>query len=568
MARGEALSEKALQAEARVGLLRVATIFIGTLSLPFLRPVGTFHPALAYGVLAVAWLYAVYIVALKPYRRFPILASSLYTTLSDSGLLMVWIYATGSFYSPYWAIMFLSVLAVAYRFSLLACVGTAALYGGLYGGLVAAVGEWPGNVTIFVIRIGYLLVGSGVAGLMSRHSLEQTEAKIEMAAVAERERTLRAQATQSSSLLTAALESTADGLLVVDGKGKITSYNQRFAELWRIPREILVTGSDDLAMAHVLQQLKDPQVFVDKVRALYAEPLAESFDSLDFKDGRVFERYSRPQLLAGQPVGRVWSFRDVTPRVAAERERDANRARAEELDRLKAMDGFKTQFINTAAHELNTPLTPITVQLKLLQSSLAGHLEAGQARGFDILTRNIRRLTDLVADLLDSARYQAGRLTVERHLEDVGALVRECIDSLEDTAHRAHVTLHADVPDEAVAEVDGKRIRQVLYNLVSNAIKFSPGGRVTLAARADGARVEVTVTDTGIGLDPEAIGRLFLPFSQVHDTQRLQAPGTGLGLYISRAIAEAHGGTLSCQSAGLEQGSTFTLRLPVRAHPG
>jgi two-component system cell cycle sensor histidine kinase/response regulator CckA len=128
---------------------------------------------------------------------------------------------------------------------------------------------------------------------------------------------------QVISLQKATIESTADGILVIDQSGKITDFNLRFAQLWRIPDAVLATRDDAQALNFVLEQLLDPQGFMAKVQELYATPDQESFDVLQFKDGRCFERYSRPQLISGLPVGRVWSFRDVSERQQAAAEMES-----------------------------------------------------------------------------------------------------------------------------------------------------------------------------------------------------------------------------------------------------
>jgi PAS domain S-box-containing protein len=124
----------------------------------------------------------------------------------------------------------------------------------------------------------------------------------------------------SVSLLQATLESTDDGILVVDKSGRITSYNKQFAKMWNLPADVVASRDDNRALNHVLGQLKYPEAFISKVRDLYAQPDKSSFEVLEFKDGRVFERYSQPQRVDGEAVGRVWSFRDVTARKKAEYE--------------------------------------------------------------------------------------------------------------------------------------------------------------------------------------------------------------------------------------------------------
>ncbi len=192
---------------------------------------------------------------------------------------------------------------------------------------------------------------------------------------------------QMLSILQSTLESTADGILLVDLYGKIITFNRKFAQMWRIPQEILDTGDDDRVLAFVLDQLVDPQGFLTKVRELYSQPTAESFDVLEFKDGRVFERYSIPQLVEGKAVGRVWSFRDVTTR------------RHAELALRQSEEKFRTLF-----EESKDAIYMSTVDGRFLDINPAGVELFGYASKEEILAVDIAR--DLYAHPSDRIRFQ------------------------------------------------------------------------------------------------------------------------------------------------------------------
>lgn len=171
-------------------------------------------------------------------------------------------------------------------------------------------------------------------------------------------KTLQQQAESASlahSLLQAALDATVDGLLIVNREGRVESCNRRFIELWHIPPALLAERDDNKLIGHVLDQLANPEAFIEKVKSLYASPLAESFDVLEFKDGRVFDRHSRPQLMNGEPVGRVWSFHDASDRRRAAEEASRNRAQAELLAAQAA-----------ALAELSTPMIPIREEVMVM----------------------------------------------------------------------------------------------------------------------------------------------------------------------------------------------------------
>ncbi len=223
------------------------------------------------------------------------------------------------------------------------------------------------------------------------------------------------------------------------------------------------------------------------------------------------------------------------------------------------------QFLNNASHDLASPLTPIRIQLAMLEH-VEGELTDKQRKAWDVVKRNIDQMGLLVGDVRDAARMQAGRLAMFPEPIDLGKLVADSVESFEGPAAEKDVKLTMDHDGSPVpVEGDAGRLTQVLYNLINNAVKFTdPGGRVQIALRFPSAdQVVVAVRDTGLGMTPEDAARLFQPFSQAHDAKQKQK-GSGLGLFISKGIIEGHDGDIWCESAGPGQGSVFAFSLALK----
>ncbi len=360
---------------------------------------------------------------------------------------------------------------------------------------------------------------------------------------------------ESVSLLNATLESTADGILVVAADGKVSSYNQKFVDMWRLPSLALAAHSDQVLLAEAAPQLEDPNAFLEGVKNLYSNPESTSFDTLHLKDGRVFERYSQPQKVGNRIVGRVWSFRDVT---------EAKRLE-EELRHSQKMQAVG-RLAGGVAHDFNN--------LLMLISGSAGQLSEALE-----LSKPSR---DLARQILDATR-RAGALTRQllafsrKHpavpqvvdLNRVVTDLEKMLQKLFEDRIRLAVNLHAKF---LPVYVDPSQLELVVMNLAINARDAMPeGGTVTIttyedrlsrreAVLAAGVATQyavMEVSDTGIGMSPEVQARIFEPFF----TTKEPGKGTGLGLSTVYGIVQQAGGLITVESAP-KQGSTFRVYLP------
>ena len=232
----------------------------------------------------------------------------------------------------------------------------------------------------------------------------------------------------------------------------------------------------------------------------------------------------------------------------------------EQNERLREADRLKDEFVALISHDLRTPLTSITGYVELaLEEDLTDDV-----RGFlQVVARNSDRLLRLVNDLLFVARLQAGDVMLEEEDLDLAELVRDGVRAMEPRAAGKEITLTCEVETVPLVHVDRGRFLQVLDNLVSNALKFTPeGGEVHVRLGERDGNIRLEVSDSGMGISDADQRRLFERFFRAGNAVEQQVPGTGLGLYICRAIAEAHDGTISVRSE-LGEGSTFRLELPL-----
>ena len=254
---------------------------------------------------------------------------------------------------------------------------------------------------------------------------------------------------------------------------------------------------------------------------------------------------------------------DITERIALEAESRARREEAEALaDTLRRADQAKDEFLAMLGHELRNPLGTISTAMALLESS--GTTDDAR-RIVDVVRRQTGQLSRLVDDLLDVSRLTSGKITLHPEPVDVQTIARRCVETLVDSGRTRDVHLAVDgTPAWAVA--DPARLEQVVNNLLDNALKYTPaGGHVRVSTSQQDNTVDITVRDTGHGIEPALLPRIFDVFVQEPQALDRARGGLGLGLAVVKRLVELHSGTVSVASAGLGEGSAFTVRLPATA---
>jgi signal transduction histidine kinase len=243
--------------------------------------------------------------------------------------------------------------------------------------------------------------------------------------------------------------------------------------------------------------------------------------------------------------------------VRAKENEQAARAEAEAANRAK------DEFLAMVSHELRNPLNAMTGWIKLIKM---GKLDqAAFARALDTIERNARAQAQIVDDLLDITRITSDQMRLVREPVELSDVVEHSADAVRPLAEAKRIALRTEVSERCPVVGDANRLQQVMWNLLTNAIKFTPeGGNIDVGLARRGECAELTVTDTGVGIVPEFLPYVFDKFRQAEEGTSRRFGGLGLGLAISRHIVDGHGGTISVASEGAGLGATFTVRLPIQ----
>jgi two-component system sensor kinase FixL len=356
---------------------------------------------------------------------------------------------------------------------------------------------------------------------------------------------------ESLSLLEATLEATPDGILVVDLSGKIKSFNRQFQRIWSLPDATLRTHNTEEAAAQGMRLTKDPEAFQAMRKRSGAHPEVESCDVLELKDGRIVERYSRPQILGDRVIGQVLSFRDVTERHLAEQRQAAL------LRKVAEINEELSHFAYVVSHDLKAPLRGIKLIAEWLCEDYADKLDAEAKEQMALLQNRVNRMHNLIDGVLQYSRV--GRIKEDRVDVDLNELLPIIVDTI---APPEHIQITAD-PGLPILKGEKTQIIQVFQNLLTNAVKFmdKPKGQIRIGCTEEGEFWRFRVADNGPGIEEKYFERIFRIFQTLAPKDAYES--TGVGLTLVKKIVEMYGGRVWVESQ-VGQGSTFFFTFPQR----
>lgn len=334
----------------------------------------------------------------------------------------------------------------------------------------------------------------------------------------------------------------ANGVMVTNKNLEVVLHNPALLRLLDLSEEIENP-------VHVSKIITDKALIETLCQIQKGEIAEQELISQEIRLGpRVVRAISSPALASDRNVfwaiaGAVTVLEDITP--------------------FKELDRMKSNFVNMVAHELRSPLVAIRQMNHVLIEGMAGPLGEKQQDFVGRSSKKIDGLLDLINDLLEVAKIEAGQFVQHQVPTDLGQIIEECISLLEPRAQEQGVTISYIFQDLKPIKADPKSMEEIFNNLISNAINYSPeGGKVAVTAKGLGKYIEIRVEDTGIGIPPEELPKIFDKFYRVKHPKTRHVIGTGLGLAIVKGAVKAHHGSIDVESA-LNEGTAFRIRFPV-----
>jgi PAS domain S-box-containing protein len=365
------------------------------------------------------------------------------------------------------------------------------------------------------------------------------------------------------------LEAAPDAIIEVDRQGRILLLNLVTERMFGYTREELLGKPVEMLVPDSLRGGHSQH------RADYwAHPVTRPMGSASALHGRRKDGSSLPVEISLSPVKSEDGFRvtavirDISERrKVEERLREMQQSYTQELEsrnrEVERANQLKSEFLASMSHELRTPLHTIIGFAELLGEELEGPLNEKQKRFMNHIHTDSVHLLALINDILDISKIESGRLGLRREVFDIAGVVEETLASIRPQAAAKPIAIETNLSLPAAIFADRLRVKQILFNLLSNALKFTPsGGRIHVDAAVRGGLVEVSVRDTGIGIAKDQHEAVFDKFYQVGSTTKGVREGTGLGLAITKALVEEHGGGIWLESE-LGKGSRFTFTLPL-----
>ncbi|MBE9035819.1 PAS domain-containing sensor histidine kinase [aff. Roholtiella sp. LEGE 12411] len=357
----------------------------------------------------------------------------------------------------------------------------------------------------------------------------------------------------SISLLQATLESITDGVVAIGCDGDIVSLNQKFLQMWQIPDSIITSRNHNQYLTFYKNQIKDQEKFCTDVYQLDSQKDFESCDTLELKDGRVFERYSKPLRLGEEIIGVVWSFRDITEcQQAKEKIRRV-------LEQEKQLAEDRAQFVSMVSHEFRSPLNIISYSTSLLKRHSHHWSDEKKLLYLQRLQTATEQISQLMDEVLMIGSAEAGKLQCELKPLDLNLFCREILAEMNLQTNSLSTVNFVSQGNCKPIWVDKKLLQPVLTNLISNAIKYSPKNtKVDLILSYQDEKVIFQIKDQGIGITPRDQEQLFKPFYRGENVGDI--PGNGLGLAIVKKLLDLHYSKIDVVSE-VGKGTTFTITL-------